>query len=195
MSRFKAPFVTLMGRNLMGDHSVVHPRRCSCRSTGSFPAPGSCSSSSRWRSARARSPCSCYARRRLESRVAARRVRRRVPAPPGGLVDEHGELPSRRVPRAVRRLRHLRRARAQVAVYCVVVVLALLVKEDASLVIVAARRVGGAASATSAGSACSRSPRGVWASWSFAMFVVMRILIGVPTRNAWRDPVRRRAAA
>ena len=76
--------------------------------------------------------------------------------------------------------------------YVVFVVLSLLVKEDASLVIVPLgiwvavkrdRRIG---LLTIVGSI---------AFMLVAMYLVMRSLIGVPTRNGMADPVRRSARA
>ena len=114
MSRFKAPFVTLMGRNLMGDHSsfilVVPGPAVLAVPCGRHPAVRSVGGD----------------RGRGDPGVPVREapagvgldglpVLDDVPAPPGGDGHEHGELPSRRVPRGARRLRDLRRARAEVA--------------------------------------------------------------------------------
>ncbi len=114
MSRFKAPFVTLMGRNLFGDHA-------SFILVGLVPlywvAPGS------WILFFSQSALLGAGRvARVRVRPAATRlrwlgcgVRCGVPAAPGGVVDEHGELPPRLVPRAVRRVGDLRRAGAALA--------------------------------------------------------------------------------
>ena len=114
MSRFHAPFVTLMGRNLMGDHTsfilvLLVPIYWVVPSAGAMFFVQSLAIGS------ARDPDLPLARRRLSSEWMGVVDGRGLPAAPGGVVDQHGELPSRRVPRCVRGVRDLWRSRAQVA--------------------------------------------------------------------------------
>ncbi|MEZ5248555.1 MAG: DUF2079 domain-containing protein [Ilumatobacteraceae bacterium] len=183
MSRFGAPFVTLMGRNLMGDHLV----------RAGVPRPGVLGVPQR--------------RRVVVHPVAVHRPRRRarVPARPARAAHPTARgRAGRGLPPASRRgmeqpenfhpdsyLPPLLGMAVYAAVserwrwYAVAFGLSLLVKEDVSLVLV---------------------PLGVWvavkrdrriglisivvalAYMAVAMLVVMRSLIGVPTRNAWRVP-------
>ncbi len=114
LSQFDAPFVTLMGRNLFGDHTsfvllFLVPLY--------WIAPGA------WIMFTAQSaaiaagaiPVFLYAPAPSGFGVVGADRVRHVSAAPGGRLDEPRELPSRRVPRRVRRLRDLRGARTQVA--------------------------------------------------------------------------------
>lgn len=184
MSRFETPFVTLMGRNLMGDHTsfvlvFLVPFYWIMPGAGTmffFQALAiGCGAI----------PVYLYARRRLES-DALGAVMAAVyllhPAVSWTNMENfhpdaflgvfvgfalYGALESRW------------------RIYTVFVVLSLLVKEDVSLVIVP----------LGAWVAIYRDRRkglltivGSVAFVLVAMFVVMRSLIGVPTRNGWRIP-------
>lgn len=184
MSRFETPFVTLMGRNLMGDHTsfvlvFLVPFYWL------FPAAGTMFFFQALAIGSGAIPVYLYARRRLGHDalgVLMAGVYLLHPAVSWTNMENfhpdaflgvfvgfaiYGALEERW------------------RVYTVFVVLSLLVKEDVSLVIV---------------------PLGIWvavyrdrrrglltvagavAFTLVAMFVVMRSLIGVPTRNAWRIP-------
>ena len=114
LSQFKAPFSTLMGRNMFGDPCVVHPVVAGAVLLGRsrrldhvlLPVAGD---------RRRRDPGVPV--RPQTSRIRVVRPRRRgdVPAPPRRRLDQPRELPSRRIPRGVHRLRHLRRTRVEMA--------------------------------------------------------------------------------
>jgi uncharacterized membrane protein len=184
LSRFDAPFVTLMGRNLFGDHSslillFLVPLY--------WIAPGA------WIMFFAQSlvialgavPVFLYARRRLVSEwwaVAAAATYLLHPAIAWtNLENFHpdsflGVFVGFAIYAALERKWRL---------YVVSVVLALLVKEDAVLVLaplgvwVAVRRDRRIGLLTIAGSIAFALA---------AMYLLMRSLIGVPTRNSWRIP-------
>jgi len=184
LSRFDAPFVTLMGRNLFGDHTsfvvlFLVPLY--------WIAPGA------WIMFTAQSaaiaagsiPVFLYGRRRLGSEwlalVGAGAYLLHPAVGWTNLENFHpdaflGVFVGFAIYGALERRWHL---------YAVFVVLALLVKEDVSLVIVplgvwvALRRDRRIGLLTVVGSI---------AFMAVAMFVVMRSLIGVPTRNTWRIP-------
>jgi uncharacterized membrane protein len=184
LSRFDAPFVTLMGRNLFGDHTsfvvlFLVPLY--------WVAPGA------WIMFTAQSaaiaagsiPVFLYARRRLGSEwlalVGAGAYLLHPAVGWTNLENFHpdaflGVFVGFAVYGALERKWRL---------YAVFVVLALLVKEDVSLVIVplgvwvALRRDRRIGLLTVVGSL---------AFMAVAMLVVMRTLIGVPTRNSWRIP-------
>jgi uncharacterized membrane protein len=184
MSRFESPFVTLMGRNLMGDHTsfillLIVPLYWL------FPAAGTLFFVQSLVVGLGALPVFLYARRRLEHEWFAVVLglcyllhpavawTNRENFHPDAFV---GVLVGFAIYGALERKWRL---------YAVFVVLSLMVKEDVSLVIV---------------------PLGIWValrrdrriglitilgSLSFmilAMFVIMRSLIGVPTRNLWRIP-------
>ncbi len=184
LSRFDAPFVTLMGRNLFGDHTsfvllFLVPLY--------WIAPGA------WIMFTAQSaaiaagaiPVFLYARRRLGSEwwalVGAGTYLLHPAVGWTNLENFHpdaflGVFVGFAIYTALERKWRL---------YAVFVVLSLLVKEDASLVIVPLgmwvairrdRRIG------------LLTVFGSLAFMAVAMFVVMRSLIGVPTRNTWRIP-------
>jgi uncharacterized membrane protein len=184
LSRFDAPFVTLMGRNLFGDHTsfvllFLVPLY--------WIAPGA------WIMFTAQSaaiaagaiPVFLYARRRLGSEwwalVGAGTYLLHPAVGWTNLENFHpdaflGVFVGFAIYAALERRWRL---------YAVFVVLALMVKEDASLVIVPLgiwvavrrdRRIG------------LLTVFGSLAFMAVAMFVVMRSLIGVPTRNTWRIP-------
>jgi uncharacterized membrane protein len=184
MSRFHAPFVTLMGRNLMGDHTsfilvLLVPFYWL------FPAAGTMFFAQALVIGLGAVPVFLYARRRLQSEAMALVLAAAYLLHPAvgwtNVENFHpdaflGVLVGMAIWAALER--HWR-------TYAVFVVLSLLVKEDVSLVIV---------------------PLGVWVglkrdrriglitivgSVSFmllAMLVVMRSLTGVAARNAWRIP-------
>ncbi len=184
MSRFDAPFVTLMGRNLMGDHTsfvlvFLVPFYWL------FPAAGVLFFAQAAAIGAGALPIHLYARRRLRSEwlgVVMACVYLLHPAVSWTNMENFhpdsflGVFVGFAIYGALERKWRL---------YGAFVVLSLLVKEDVSLVIV---------------------PLGVWVaiqrdrriglltiggSVAFtlvAMFVVMRSLIGVPTRNGWRIP-------
>jgi uncharacterized membrane protein len=184
LSRFDAPFVTLMGRNLFGDHTsfvllFLVPLY--------WIAPGA------WIMFTAQSaaiaagaiPVFLYGRRRLGSEwfalVGAGTYLLHPAVGWTNLENFHpdaflGVFVGFAVYAALERKWRL---------YAVFVVLSLLVKEDVSLVIVplgiwvALRRDRRIGLVTVFGSL---------AFMAVAMFVVMRSLIGVPTRNTWRIP-------
>ncbi len=184
LSRFDEPFVTLMGRNLFGDHTsfvllILVPLY--------WIAPGA------WIMFTAQSaviaagaiPVFLYARRRLGSEwfalVGAGTYLLHPAVGWTNLENFHpdaflGVFVGFAIYAALERKWRM---------YAVFVVLSLLVKEDVSLVIVplgiwvALRRDRRIGLLTIAGSV---------AFMAIAMLVVMRSLIGVPTRNAWRIP-------
>jgi uncharacterized membrane protein len=184
LSQFDAPFVTLMGRNLFGDHTsfvllFLVPLY--------WVAPGA------WIMFTAQSaaiaagaiPVFLYARRRLGSEWWALIASGTYLLHPAvgwtNLENFHpdaflGVFVGFAIYAALERKWRL---------YAVFVVLSLLVKEDVSLVIVPLgiwvalrrdRRIG------------LLTVFGSLAFMAVAMFVVMRSLIGVPTRNTWRIP-------
>lgn len=184
LSRFEAPFVTLMGRNLLGDHSsfvmfLVVPLYWVAPGAGTLLFVQSLVIGA------GAIPVYLYARNRLERDsfgVIAASIYLLHPAV--SWTNWEGFHPDAFLGLFVgfaiygaleRRWR----------VYAVFVTLSLMVKEDVSLVIV---------------------PLGLWvaiyrdrrrgvltiigaiAFMLVAMFAVMRSLVGVPTRNAWRIP-------
>jgi uncharacterized membrane protein len=184
MSRFDAPFVTLMGRNLMGDHTsfilaLLVPFYWL------FPAAGTLFFAQALVIGLGAVPVFLYARRRLGSEAMAFVLGGAYLLHPAigwtNLENFHpdsflGFLVGMAIWAALER--HWK-------TYAVFVALSLLVKEDVSLVIV---------------------PLGIWVGLKrdrriglitivgsigftlFATLVVMRSLIGVPTRNTWRIP-------
>ena len=184
LSRFETPFVTLMGRNLFGDHTsfvllFLVPLY--------WIAPGA------WIMFTAQSaaiaagaiPVFLYARTRLGSEwwalIGAGAYLLHPAVGWTNLENFHpdaflGVFVGFAIYAALERKWRL---------YAVFVVLSLLVKEDVSLVIVPLgvwvairrdRRIG------------LLTVFGSLAFMAVAMFVVMRSLIGVPTRNTWRIP-------
>ncbi len=184
MSRFQAPFVTLMGRNLMGDHAsfilvFLAPFYWL------FPSAGTLFFFQSLGIGMGALPVFLYARKRLESEgIALALAICYLLHPAVGWTNRENFHPDAFLGFFVGMAIYGALERKW-RVYVVFLVLSLLVKEDASLVLV---------------------PLGVWVgvrrSWRygvatiiasltfmvFAMFVVMRSLIGVPTRNGWRIP-------
>ena len=184
MSRFRTPFVTLMGRNLFGDHTsfilvALVPFYWIWPSAGVLFFAQSAAIGA------GAIPIFLYARRRLASEwLALAMGATYLMHPAVGWTNLENFHPDSFLAVFVgfaiwaaleRRWR----------TYLVFVVLALSVKEDASLVLVplgvwvAMRRSWKVGLATALGSV---------AFMAFAMFVVMRSLVGVPTRNGWRIP-------
>jgi len=184
LSRFDAPFVTLMGRNLFGDHTsfilvLLVPLYWVAPSAGAllFAQAALVGAGA--------IPIFAYARRRLKSGALALAFAAMYLLHPAvgwtNLENFHpdaflGFFVATAIYAALERKWRL---------YVVFVVLSLLVKEDASLVIVPLgvwvalrrdRRIGLLTMAGSIG------------FMLVAMLVVMRTLVGVPTRNAWRIP-------
>ncbi|MGH7551371.1 MAG: DUF2079 domain-containing protein [Gemmatimonadota bacterium] len=184
LSQFQTPFVTLMGRHLFGDHTsfillLLVPLYWVAPSADTLLTAQSAVI------AMGAIPVFLYARHRLESSGLGFLFGAVYLAHPAvgwtNLENFHpdsflGFFIGMAVWAALSR--HWR-------TYAAFVVLALLVKEDVSLVVV---------------------PLGIWVAlqrdrriglmtivgslgyMAFAMFVVMRSLIGVPTRNLWRIP-------
>jgi uncharacterized membrane protein len=184
MSRFEAPFVTLMGRNLMGDHTsfvliFLVPFYWL------FPSAGIMFFAQSLAIGAGALPVYLYARRRLRSDwmgVAMALVYLLHPAVSWTNMENFhpdafiGVFVAFAIYAALERKWWM---------YTVFVVLALSVKEDVSLVIVPLgiwvainrdRRIG------------LLTIGGSLAFMFVAMFLVMRSLIGVPTRNTWRIP-------
>lgn len=184
LSRFEAPFVTLMGRNLFGDHTsfillLLVPLYWV------FPAAGTMFVAQAVVTGLGAVPVFFYARRALASEAMALVLAIAYLLHPAvgwtNIENFHpdaflGVLVGMAIWAALGRRWKL---------YTLFVVLALLVKEDVALVIVPLgiwvalrrdRRIGLLTILGSIGFAV------------VAMYVVMRSLIGVPTRNAWRVP-------
>lgn len=184
LSRFESPFVTLMGRNLFGDHAsfillALVPFYWI------WPSAGVLFISQSVAIGAGAIPIFLYARRRLDSEWIAVVMGTAYLVHPAvgwtNLENFHpdsylGVLVGFAIWGALER---------RWKTYAVFVVLALLVKEDASLVLVplgvwvGIKRDWRIGAATVVGSL---------AFMAFAMLVVMRGLIGVPTRNGWRIP-------
>jgi len=184
LSRFESPFVTLMGRNLFGDHTsfillVLVPFYWV------FPAAGTLLFAQSLVLGLGAVPVFLYARQRLEREWMALVLAVAYLLHPAvgwtNLENFHpdsflGVLVGVAIWAALTR---------RWKTYVAFVVLALLVKEDVALLVV---------------------PLGIWVAlkrdrrigvltivgslgfMAVAMFVVIRGLIGVPTRNAWRIP-------
>lgn len=184
MSRFDAPFVTLMGRNLMGDHAsfilvFLVPLYWV------FPAAGTLFFTQSAALALAALPVYLTAQARLHNAWYALVLGCCFLLHPAvGHANLENFHPDSYVAVFVG-LAIYGALQRKWRLYAVAVVLALLVKEDVSLVIVPLgiwvgvkrdRRIG---IVTIVGSV---------AFMLAAMFLVMRSLIGVPTRNGWRIP-------
>lgn len=184
MSRFEAPFVTMMGRNLMGDHTsfiliFLVPLYWLWPGVGVLLFTQSAAIGA------AAIPVYLYARRRLGSgwmALLAGCVFLLHPAVSWTNMENYH--PDGYVALFVG-LALYGALERRWAIYTVFVVLALMVKEDVSLVVVplgiwvALRRDRRIGLLTIVGSL---------AFMALAMFVVMRSLMGVATRNTWRIP-------
>ena len=184
MSRFHAPFVTLMGRNLMGDHTsfilvLLVPLYWV------FPAAGTLLFSQSLALGLGAVPVFLYARKRLASEwMAFVLATAYLLHPAVGWTNVENFHPDSFLGVLVGFAIWAALTRRWKA-YVVFVVLALLVKEDVSLLVV---------------------PLGIWVAikrdrriglltivgslgfMAIAMLVVMRGLTGMATRNAWRIP-------
>ena len=184
MSRFKAPFITLMGRNLMGDHAsfilvLLVPLYWL------FPAVGTLLLVQSLVIALGAVPVFLLARKCLESEAMAFVLAGLYLLHPAvGWTNRENFHPDCFLALFVGMAVYAA-VEHKWRVYGVFVVLSLLVKEDVSLVVVPLglwvgmrrdRRIG---MATVVGSL---------AVMLVGMLVVMRGLTGVPTRNAWRIP-------
>lgn len=184
LSRLKAPFVTLMGRNLMGDHTsfilvfLAPIYRI-------WPAVGVLLGAQSLLVALGSLPVFLLARERFKREsVALALAAVYLLHPAVGWTNREGFHPDSFLGFFVGMAIYGALQRKW-RVYAVFVVLALLVKEDVSLVLIPLglwvaikrdRRIGLATVLGSVG------------YMLLAMFVVMRGLIGVPTRNGWRIP-------
>jgi uncharacterized membrane protein len=184
LSQGKAPFVTLMGRNMLGDHAslillfVAPIYRL-------FPAAGTLYFIQSLVIGLGALPVFLAARKRLQSEATALVLAACFLLHPAvGWTNRENFHPDCFIALFVGMAIYGALERKW-RLYWVFVVLALLVKEDVSLVVlplgvwVAMRRDRriGVATALAA----------VFATF-VGMFVIMRSLIGVPTRNAWRIP-------
>jgi uncharacterized membrane protein len=184
LSRFDVPFVTLMGRNLLGDHSsfvllFLVPLYWL------FPAAGTIFFAQSAAIAAGAIPIFLYGRRRLGSEwMALVGAGAYLLHPAVGWANLENFHPDAFLGVLVGFAIYFALV-SKWRWYAGFVVLSLLVKEDVSLVIVplgiwvAARRSVRIGLLTIFGSL---------AFMAVAMLLVMRSLIGVPTRNGWRIP-------
>ncbi|BAN02354.1 DUF2079 domain-containing protein [Ilumatobacter coccineus] len=187
LSRGEAPFVTLMGRNLFGDHTsfvllLLVPFYWI------WPAAGVLFFAQSAAIGAGAIPVFLYGRRRLGSEwLALLAAAGYLVHPAIGWTNLENFHPDAFLGVFVgfaiyAALEHKWR------MYLVFVVLALSVKEDASLVLVPLGVWVGVKRSWKIGLA---TVLGSVAFMAVAMFVVMRGLIGVPTRNTWRLPFSR----
>ena len=184
LSRFDAPFVTMMGRNLLGDHTsfvllLLVPFYWL------FPAAGTMFFAQSAAIAAGAIPVFLYGRRRLGSEwLALVGAGAYLLHPAVGWANLENFHPDAFLGVFVGFAIYFA-LESRWRLYAVFVVLSLLVKEDASLVIVPlgiwvsirrSRRIG------------LLTVFGAFALMAVAMLLVMRSLIGVPTRNGWRIP-------
>ena len=184
MSQGKAPFVTLMGRNLMGDHAsfilvfVAPVYRL-------FPVAGTLFFIQSLVIGLGALPVFLATRKRLASEAMAFVMSAVFLLHPAvGWTNRENFHPDSFLALFVGMAIYAAIER-KLRLYWVFVVLAILVKEDVSLVVlplgvwVAMRRDRRIGIATIAATV---------AATLAAMFLIMRSLIGVPTRNGWRIP-------
>ena len=184
LSRFDAPFVTMMGRNLLGDHTsfvllFLVPFYWL------FPAAGTMFFAQSAAIAAGAIPVFLYGRRRLGSEwLALVGAGVYLLHPAVGWANLENFHPDAFLGVFVGFAIYFA-LESGWCLYAVFVVLSLLVKEDVSLVIVPLgiwvalkrnRRIG------------LLTIFGSLAFMAVAMLLVMRSLIGVPTRNGWRIP-------
>jgi uncharacterized membrane protein len=184
MSRFHAPFVTLMGRNLMGDHAsfilvFLVPLYWVAPSAGALFFAQSLAIGM------GAVPVYLLGRRLLQhDGYAVVLAGCYLLHPAVGWTNRENFHPDAFIAPLLGMAIYAAVA-SKWRMYAVFVVLTLLVKEDASLVLVPLgiwvavkrdRRIG------------LVSIVGCLSYMAVAMFVVMRGLIGVPTRNGWRVP-------
>ena len=184
LSRFKAPFVTLMGRNLFGDHAsfILLPL---VPLYWLFPGAGTLFFVQSVAMAGSAIPVFLLAKRLLKSEAAACLLGcAYLMHPAVGLTNRESFHPDAFLGLTIGFAIYAALGRKW-RLYAVAVVLSLMVKEDVSLVVlplgvwVYLRRDRRVAVLTIVG--C------VFAAF-VATYVVMRSLIGVPTRNGWRVP-------
>lgn len=184
MSRGKAPFVTLMGRNLMGDHAsliliFVAPFYWL------FPSTGTLFFIQSLVIGLGALPVFLAARRRLQSEAMAVVLAGCFLLHPAvGWTNRENFHPDCFVAFFVGMAIYGALERKW-RLYWVFVVLTLLVKEDVSLVILPLGIWVGMKRDWRIGLATGMATVGATV---LGMFVIMRSLIGVPTRNAWRIP-------
>jgi uncharacterized membrane protein len=184
MSRFHTPFVTLMGRNLMGDHTsfilvLLVPVYWL------FPSAGALLFTQSLAIALGAVPVFLLGRKLLQNEGYALVLAACYLLHPAvGWTNRENFHPDSYIAPLIGMAIYAAVERRW-RMYAVFFVLCLLVKEDASLVLVPLgvwvavkrdRRIGIA------------SVLGSIAFMILAMFVVIRGLIGVPTRNSWRIP-------
>jgi uncharacterized membrane protein len=184
LSRFKAPFVTLMGRNLFGDHTsfiliFLVPIYWV------FPNAGTLFFAQSLAIGMGALPVFLYARHRLQNEALACMLGVVYLLHPAvGWTNSENFHPDSFIGVFVGFAIYAALMKKW-RMYLVFVVLALLVKEDASLILVPIgiwvalrrdRRIG------------LLTVLGSLGFMAFAMFVVMKSLIGVATRNTWRIP-------
>jgi uncharacterized membrane protein len=184
LSRFQAPFVTLMGRNLLGDHTsfilvLLAPVYWL------FPSAGALLFTQSLAIALGALPVYLLGKRLLDNEMHALVLAGCYLLHPAvGWTNRENFHPDSYIAPLVGMAIYAAVERRW-RMYACFFVLALLVKEDASFVLVPLavwvtvkrdRRVGLMSATASIG------------FMLFAMFVVVRSLIGVPTRNAWRVP-------
>ena len=184
LSRFKAPFVTLMGRNLFGDHTsfimlFVVPFYWV------FPGPGTLLFLQSVGLAAGAIPVFLYARRRLDSEMLALILGCAFLLHPAlGWTNVEQFHPDAFLPALVGFAIYFALTERW-RPYAVFVILALLVKEDVAFVIVPLglwvavkkdRKIG------------LMTAAGAVLYMAFAMAVVMRLLNGEWNPNAWRVP-------
>jgi uncharacterized membrane protein len=184
LSRFKAPFVTLMGRNLMGDHAsfilvFLAPFYWL------YPSINTLFFFQSLALGLGALPVFLYARHKFASeRLAVVLAGCYLLHPAVSWANRENFHPDSFLGVFIGMAIYAALVRKW-RLYAVFVVLALLVKEDVSLVVVPLgvwvalkrdRRIGLA------------TIGGALGLMLFAMFAVMKSLIGVPTRNGWRIP-------
>ncbi|MCJ7726977.1 MAG: DUF2079 domain-containing protein, partial [Acidimicrobiia bacterium] len=184
LSRFKAPFVTLMGRNLLGDHTsfilvLLAPAYWIA------PGAGTLLGSQALAAALGAVPVFLYAGRRLGNQGVALLVAVLFLLHPAlqwtALEDFHPDMYL--VPLVGFAIYGALTRRW--VMYAVCVALALMVKEDVALVIVPL----GVWVAVRRDRTIGLATIGAAVAWAlFAALVVMRGLIGVAAPNAWRIP-------
>lgn len=184
LSHGKAPFVTLMGRNMLGDHAslillfVAPIYRL-------FPAAGTLYFIQSVVIGAGALPVFLAARRRLESEAMAFVLAACFLLHPAvGWTNRENFHPDCFVAFFVGMAIYGALERTW-RLYWVFVVLTLLVKEDVSLVILPLGIWVGMKRDWRTGLATAMAAVG---ATILGMFVIMRSLIGVPTRNAWRIP-------
>ena len=196
MSRFHAPFITVMGRNFFGDHTSfvllllvplywVYPHTAALLVVQSVLL------------AAAAIPIYVYARHRLNNTVLATLLAASYPAQPGPAKRQPGAVPRRMLHRPAPRLRPVRRFGGQGLDARDLRRPAPAVQGGRRPGRRPARRVDGLAAATGRGGLCD--PQLLALAWTlFASEVVINSLVGVANVHNGRIPfggVRRRPCA